>query len=102
MEQINDLVGEFALPVFAAGALSFLIQFMAHKFTVLPRSAGSGLYLVVLPLCCSLFGAQLGPSVAAFWTLAGLSQIIWTLRKPKAEHSSSNSEINTASSLGDT
>ncbi len=102
MEQFKNLIGEFALPVFTAGVVSFLIQIIAQRFTILPSSAGRGLYLLVLPLCCSLFGVQLASLVTAFCTLAGLSQIIWTLRRSKAQHSPAKSECNTVSRLGDT
>ncbi len=83
MDYFNENIIRWSLIIFATAAVSFFIQLVAQRFTVFPRSAGNGLYLVLLPVGFSLAGSQLEPWVGAFWTMVGLFEIIWSLRRSK-------------------
>jgi len=85
MDYFNDNIIKWALIIFATAAVSFLIQFVAQRFTAFPRSAGNGLYLVLLPVGFSLAGSPLIPWVGAFWTMVGLFEIIWSLRRSRVQ-----------------
>ncbi len=81
MDRFLEHLANLALPLLTAGAATFLILPAARRFTVLPQSAGDGIFLLLLPITCNAFGLPLPPGGAAAWTLAGLARLLWSLRR---------------------
>jgi hypothetical protein len=81
MDRFLENMTHLALPLLTAGAATLLIQLAARRYTVLPRSAGDGIFLLLLPITCGTFGLTLPPWGAAAWTLAGLVRLLWSLRR---------------------
>lgn len=82
MDRFLENLAHLALPLLTAGAATSLILLAARRYTVLPWSAGDGIFLLLLPITCNAFGLTLPPWGAAAWTLAGLARLLWSLRRP--------------------
>ena len=79
------LKGEVALamPVLATAVIAFLVEIIAHRYTVIPRSANRGFFLLILPVVVSLFGLKMPPAMSVVSTMAGLGWILWCQRRSR-------------------
>jgi hypothetical protein len=59
------------------------VEIIAHRFTVIPRSANRGFFLLILPVVVSLFGLKLPQSMSILSTVAGISWILWCQRRSR-------------------
>ncbi|MBK7047496.1 MAG: hypothetical protein IPO18_08185 [bacterium] len=79
------LKGEVALamPVLATAVIAFLVEIIAHRYTVIPRSANRGFFLLILPVVVGLFGLKMPPAMSVVSTMAGLGWILWCQRRSR-------------------
>ncbi len=72
-----------AMPVLTTAVITFLVEIIAHRFTVIPRSANRGFFLLILPVVVSLFGLKMPPAMSVVSTVAGLGWILWCQRRSR-------------------
>ena len=71
--------------VWVSHAVIILVQYLAKRFTVLPRSGDFGIYILLLPMGFNLFGSDFPPWFIASSSLFGVSIILFSLRREKSQ-----------------
>ena len=72
-----------AMPILATAVIAFVVEIIAHRFTVIPRSANRGFFLLILAVVVGLFGLKMPPAVSVVSTVAGLGWILWCQRRSR-------------------
>jgi len=66
--------------VIGSHAVILVIQSIAKRYTSLPKSGLSGLYLILLSVGFNVFGAHLHPGLVGGFVLVGVLEVLYSLR----------------------
>ena len=60
-----------------------IVQFAVKRFTILPKSSSSGIYLMLLPVGVNCFDSGIPGWFIAVGVLVGFGVVLWGLRRPR-------------------